>query len=195
MRLTKKVHALLEELLQPGDFAIDATAGNGHDTFKLATLVGREGKVIAIDLQPMAIEATRRRLQEGTHGDAVELVCADHTGFLLALEARSEGQVAAIVFNLGYLPGSDKSVTTRSGATVSALESSVRLLRQGGVLLVTAYRGHPGGQDEADAVARWAEALEKKTFSVCFDEPALRSAASPPPVLWTVRRTLVEDRG
>ena len=42
---------LLEDLVSPGDTVVDATCGNGNDTLILATLVGSEGRVIAIDTQ------------------------------------------------------------------------------------------------------------------------------------------------
>ena len=49
---------VLESLLQPGDHAVDATMGNGHDTCLLARLVGPKGHVDAFDLQPQAVENT-----------------------------------------------------------------------------------------------------------------------------------------
>ena len=38
-------HQLLKEVVEPGDFVIDATMGNGHDTAFLAELVGPSGEV------------------------------------------------------------------------------------------------------------------------------------------------------
>ncbi|MFP6901115.1 MAG: class I SAM-dependent methyltransferase, partial [Opitutales bacterium] len=64
MRLVEKVHAELAKALRPGDLAIDATAGNGHDVAYLAALVGESGKVHAFDLQQVAMESTERRLKE-----------------------------------------------------------------------------------------------------------------------------------
>jgi hypothetical protein len=63
--------------------------------------------------------------------------------------------VAAITFNLGYLPGGNQMTTTRSDSTLTALRQSLELLRPGGVLSILAYRGHPGGREEALAVAHW----------------------------------------
>ena len=54
-------HALLQHVLQPGDVAIDATAGNGYDTLLLAQWVGDGGRIYAFDVQAQAIEATRER--------------------------------------------------------------------------------------------------------------------------------------
>ena len=44
-------HQLLKEVVEPGDFVIDATMGNGHDTAFLAELVGPSGEVFAFDIQ------------------------------------------------------------------------------------------------------------------------------------------------
>lgn len=64
----RNVVELLRELLarEPlaGARVIDATAGNGHDTEFLARAVGEAGEVLAIDLQPAALEATLKRLGE-----------------------------------------------------------------------------------------------------------------------------------
>lgn len=49
---------LLAEVLQPGDIAVDATMGNGHDTLFMAECVGKTGLVYAFDIQAQAIEAT-----------------------------------------------------------------------------------------------------------------------------------------
>lgn len=55
-------HQLLKDVLQPGELAVDATMGNGHDTLFLAQLVGRSGHVYACDLQAQALVNTRQRL-------------------------------------------------------------------------------------------------------------------------------------
>ena len=39
--------------------ALDGTAGNGFDTCFLAELVGKDGRVVAMDLQEDAIQITR----------------------------------------------------------------------------------------------------------------------------------------
>ena len=57
-------HAFLADRVRPGDFCIDATAGNGHDTVFLCSLVGETGRVLAFDIQPPAVENTNARLQQ-----------------------------------------------------------------------------------------------------------------------------------
>ena len=78
-RLTEMAHSLVSLWLRPGDLAIDATAGNGHDTALMARLVGPTGSVLALDIQPEGLENTRLKLlEEGTFGDHIKLVLADH---------------------------------------------------------------------------------------------------------------------
>jgi tRNA G37 N-methylase Trm5 len=67
------------EALLPGSVAVDATAGNGHDTLFLAGAVGPSGRVYAFDIQPAALEATSALLAEANLEDRVELLLADHS--------------------------------------------------------------------------------------------------------------------
>ena len=60
-RPTALAQQLLGPLIRPGDIVIDATAGNGHDTLFLAENVGPDGRVLAFDVQAVAIDSTRRR--------------------------------------------------------------------------------------------------------------------------------------
>lgn len=55
-------HELLREVVVTGDYVVDATMGNGHDTLFLAQLVGENGKVDAFDIQEAALLATKEKL-------------------------------------------------------------------------------------------------------------------------------------
>lgn len=191
MRLTEHVHQVLSELLRPGDTCLDATSGNGHDTLALARLVGTEGKVIAIDKQPAAIEATRARLAAAGAEAPCTLLCADHADAANRLLATHRGKLRAAVFNLGYLPGGNKTVISGAPTTVAALDASADLLAAGGRMLVTAYSGHPGGPEEARAVAAWMDALDQRVWHVSRHAPTALRPDRSPPVLWIASR-LVE---
>lgn len=188
MRLTEQVHLNLKAALHPGDTAIDATAGNGHDTLAMAQLVGPSGKVFAIDLQPAAITSTRTRLSDAGQLEQCELIEGDHAEILAALLPGHSLSVAAITFNLGYLPGGEKAITTSARSTLSALESAQQLLRDHGLLLVTAYRGHDGGMDEARQVEAWMQKLPAANWQVESTQPPTRHADRIPPILWIARK-------
>lgn len=183
MRLTERVHHYLNAQLKPGDHAIDATAGNGHDTAHMASLVGPQGQVIAIDIQKTAIDATRERLTTQGCLEQVQLLGGEHSAILQSLCPKHARTICAITFNLGYLPGSDKHIRTTPATTLRALDASRQLLKPEGLLLVTAYRGHEGGQAEADTVARWMEILQTKGCSVESHTPATQGTRTPP-ILW-----------
>lgn len=168
--LTAMVHAKLATIVGPGDHVVDATSGNGHDTAWLAELVGPTGRVFTIDIQPEAIAQTEARLSVEQRSRVVLLV-GDHADWERLVPRESQGGLAAVVFNLGYLPGGDKTRITRTASTLSALEHAVRGLRAGGVLSVLGYPGHSGGAAECDAVAAWLE--ERQDLEVTEPEANL----------------------
>lgn len=187
MQLTDIVHDYLSALLQPGDRAIDATAGNGHDCTMMAQLVGTKGHVIAIDIQQAAIDASRTRLEAADCLPQTELLVADHAQALAKLSSQYAQTVSAITFNLGYLPRGDKSIKTQPESTLSALHAASQLLKADGLLLVTAYRGHDGGQAEANQVADWMQTIKSRGWAVESHEPIVPGPRIPP-ILWVARK-------
>lgn len=180
--LTECAHEQWTPFLEPGDWAIDATAGNGHDTLLLARAVGPEGRVFAIDIQEAAIKSTARRL--GAEGllDRVTLVRGDHARMRDLLACGTRGRIKLICFNLGYLPTGDHAVTTHRESTLPALHEALLLLHPEGALSVMAYRGHPGGADEAAAVEGFFDPLPAPW--TCRHRVASGSDERPGPVWW-----------
>ncbi len=171
-RATGFAHQLLEQNLRPGDHAIDATCGNGHDTAFLCRLVGERGAVIALDLQDAAIAATRAKLaSEGLEACLLQ-GCHSELPSLISPYLPDNGKVEAIMFNLGYLPKGDKSVITEAGTTIRALDQACSLLADFGLLTIAVYTGHDGGVAEGEAVDLWSRGLPQDHFSVisyCFE--------------------------
>ena len=152
----------LRQVVQPGDIVIDATLGNGHDTCILADLVGENGRVIGFDVQPSAVESTRRALQEQGLLDRCELHCTGHQHIPEYVKA----PVRAAVFNLGWLPGGDKSITTHWETTRTAIAAALSLLMPMGVCTVCAYPGHAAGDEERAALMDWLSALRPQEYNV-----------------------------
>lgn len=167
--------------LFPGARAIDATLGNGRDTVRLCELVGEAGRVCGFDVQIEAVERTRARLSEAGLLSRAELFCAGHER--MAEFAREPAD--AIVFNLGWLPGAERAVTTATGTTLSAVSQAIGLLNPGGILTVCVYPGHAEGARERDALKRWAAALDPR-----YDALWKRylNQRNDPPELLAVRR-------
>jgi len=171
-------HRLLAEVLREGDQVIDATCGNGHDTRFLARCVGPSGRVLAFDVQAAAIGAAARLAEESGLRDRIDFFHESHAG--LAERAAPES-IAAVMFNLGYLPGADREVTTRPEATLPALEAAARVLRPGGWLCVMAYSGHEGGPEEAAVVEGWMASRADLLWRVA--RYGMLGTLSPAPVL------------
>ncbi|MBQ8654632.1 MAG: class I SAM-dependent methyltransferase [Clostridia bacterium] len=152
----------LHQIIQPGDTVIDATLGNGHDTCMLAELVGEEGQVIGFDIQPDAVERTRALLT----GKGLIARCELHAEGHQHIPDYVHTPVRAAVFNLGWLPGGDKSVTTRWETTFAAISAALKLLVRDGVCTVCAYPGHAEGDRERGALMEWLSTLRPQEYNV-----------------------------
>lgn len=153
-------HLLARCFVRPGDRAVDATCGNGHDTLLLAGLVGPQGHVWGFDVQQPAIVETGRKLAEAGLAERVTLLHSGHEQLARYLAV----PLQAVMFNLGYLPGGNRAVVTRPETTLSALEQSLQLLAPSGVVLMTIYPGHSGGDEERQAVDGWAAELDPRNY-------------------------------
>ncbi len=183
-RLTELAQDVLKPVIKPGDVVIDATAGNGHDTAFLTKRVRFQGKVFAIDRQPEAIVRLTRWLAE-TPRPRVKLIQGDHADLTNLIPPEHHGRVAAVMFNLGYLPNGDHAITTSAATTAPAIRQAVELLRPGGMLTVLAYTGHAGGPEEADAVA---ETLRELGLVIDWEERAADPWTTNPPRLFVGRK-------
>jgi ubiquinone/menaquinone biosynthesis C-methylase UbiE len=183
-RPTALAQDFIKRHLLPGDCAIDATTGNGHDTHFLAECVGATGRVLAFDVQSQALVAARERVGEM---DWVELYHQSHREMdQHALEA----SVATVMFNLGYLPGENHELTTEATETLAALDVACRLLKPGGLLSVICYPGHPSGAVEAAAVEGWMTGLPAQGWRVA--KYAALGTRRPAPFLLIAAKALTE---
>ncbi|MDI1229523.1 MAG: class I SAM-dependent methyltransferase [Methylobacter sp.] len=164
--LVNTAHDLIRDILRPGDIAIDATVGNGHDTLFLAEQVGPSGHVYGFDIQQAAIDSTLDKFRQAHLSDSLTLVHASHADMTDKIPADLHGKIKAIMFNLGYLPGGDKSVITLTDSTLTALTVAARILAVSGIITLLAYPGHPGGDMETDRVKNWCEQLDTQQFEV-----------------------------
>ncbi len=138
---------------------MDGTCGNGGDT---AFLASRGAEVLGIDLQETALRATAEKLRET--GTAARLVRADHADLDVVLTQHGFDWLDAAIFNLGYLPGGDRSIRTRPESTIAALGAVLDRAVPGFRLAAVAYRGHTGGRAEAEAVHGFLSGLPTERF-------------------------------
>ena len=161
-RVLQYAQTLLKSAVTEGDIAVDATAGNEHDTLFLAQLVGDDGFVYAFDVQKQAVDATLHRLLDNALEHRALVLKDGHENVAKYVNK----PVAGAIFNLGYLPGSDHEVITRPNTTIQALESLLKLLKIGGIIVLVIYHGHEGGKEERDEVIRFVSELPQKYIHV-----------------------------
>lgn len=177
--LTGQVHRHLLPHLSGDTIAIDATAGNGHDSLFLAANIGENGRLYAFDIQRQAIENSRKRLAAEGLSARVTLIQTGHEHMTAQIPEIHHGRVNIIMFNLGYLPCADKSLITTTATTIKALNAAIAMLAGNGILSILAYPGHPGGREETAAVIQWAQNLPQQTFTLCMHNPDQNPQTSP----------------
>lgn len=152
-------HRLVKNLCPQPRLSIDATCGNGYDT---EFLCGLGGEVIALDIQPQAVENTRRRLGEAGISNARVMV-EDHAHLDRVADA---GTVDCVMFNFGWLPGGDHTLHSRLESSLTALGKALDLLRPGGVLSAVLYSGEGIGSGEKEGILRYLERLPFTRYTV-----------------------------
>ena len=160
------VHEFLSQNVRPGSLCIDATAGKGRDTALLCRLAGSEGKVLAFDIQPQAVEQTKELLEK--EGLRASVYQDSHANF-----------------NLGRLPGGDPHIFTVAESSIAAIDAGLALLKPGGVMAIALYYGKENGYAERDAILAHVRTLDDRQFSVLSCDWANRKNDPPLPVfIW-----------
>ena len=140
--IVNRVHELMLENIK-FDVAIDATVGNGYDTLFLAN---HYKKVIGIDIQELAVKRSKEKTKDLEN---VEIYLDDFNNI------KKYNYANLIVFNLGFLPGSNRKVKTQDYSSNQAVLNAYSILE--GKMLVACYIQHEGGYEE---FLRLKESLE-----------------------------------
>ncbi|WP_270220443.1 tRNA (mnm(5)s(2)U34)-methyltransferase [Lactococcus lactis] len=186
LKQLEMAHWMLKDIIYTNDVVVDATMGNGYDTQFLAEL---GANVYAFDVQEEALNATEKRLDDAGIKNqifeknlsnlltepSVNLVLSGHE----KLSEYVKEPIKAAIFNLGYLPKTDKSVVTRADTTLTALDALTNQLVVGGRIAIMIYYGHEGGMEEKDAVIKWTSNLPQKDWEVTSYAP-LNQIHTPP---------------
>jgi putative rRNA methylase len=172
------------EHLQPGDIAIDATCGNGHDTLFLCQhLLKHEGSLVAgLDIQSAAILNTDALLKQSLPQEHLKRVLLHRMCHGKIHQIPLPQPPRLIVYNLGYLPGGDKSMTTQTGSTLKSFEQSLDIVARDGAISITCYPGHEEGEREESALLSFVANLPSSRWQVCYHKWPNR--AKSPTLLW-----------
>jgi len=146
---------LLRAHVHEADVVIDATHGNGGDTRLLRSLVGPKGFVYAFDVQ----------LPVHAHVDMTDVLLVGHESMARHVAASHHGSVRAVVFNLGYMPGGDKGLTTHVDTTHEAVKQALDLIAPDGIIILVCYQ-HEEGRRELAALRTMLSTLQSGMHTV-----------------------------
>lgn len=186
LKQLEMAHWMLKDIIKTNDVVVDSTMGNGYDTQFLAEL---GANVYAFDVQEEALNATEKRLDDAGIKNQIfeknlsKLLTEPSVNLVLSghekLSEYVKEPIKAAIFNLGYLPKTDKSVVTKADTTLTALDALTNQLVVGGRIAIMIYYGHEGGMEEKNAVIKWTSSLPQKDWEVTSYAP-LNQIHTPP---------------
>ena len=150
-------HKKIKEYLNDNSITIDMTMGNGNDTLFLSSL---SSFVYAFDIQEMALKNTEKLLKDN-NVENVQLIMDSHINVKEYVK-----NADCAVFNLGYLPGSDQTVTTKKEDTIKAINELLDIINPKGLIAITVYIGHEQGNIESEALLEYLTTLSSKRYNV-----------------------------
>ena len=116
-------------------------------------------------MPPQALEQTKKRLEELSEAERKIIILKQqsHASF-------EEANVKLIVYNLGYLPGGEKTITTQCETTLESIRGAMDCLSLNGALSITCYPGHTEGAKEQEAVLAFLSTLCSKKWLICHHQ-------------------------
>ncbi len=152
------VHETIKPVLHDQAIVIDATMGRGNDTLFLAQNAQR---VFAFDIQKEALESTKSLLDSQGLTN-VHLINDGHENMAIHIAE----SIDVIIFNFGYLPNGNHQITTQVDTSLEAIKQGLELLKVGGIMALTMYRGHGEGFKESKAIENYCQALNAGVYHV-----------------------------
>lgn len=151
------------------DVALDCTLGNGNDT---KFLEGIFKKVYSFDIQKECIDNYKRE----SDCNKVTLILDSHEKIKQYIKSE---KLDAVMFNLGFLPGGDKNITTEGSSSLKAIEDSLDLLIDGGLMTIACYIGHEKGKEEYELIKNFLCNIDKSKYGVMEHNFLNRSSVAP----------------
>lgn len=165
--------------------AVDMTAGNGYDSLFILDELKPE-KLYAFDIQERARDNSLALIGGRPN---YEFILDSHAN----IDKYIHEEIDLAVYNLGYLPKADKSITTLADSTIESLEKVLDLLKTRGKVITTVYPGHPEGAQEAKDLEDFFTKLDQRQYIVLKMEFP-NQVNKPPFIYYLTKKELVENR-
>lgn len=138
--------------------ALDATLGNGYDTDFLSS---QFDTVFAFDIQEQCVINYKNKAN-----NKVILIHDSHEN----VDKYINKGLDCAMYNLGFLPGGNKELTTSYETTLKSIEKTLLLLNPQGILTIAIYPGHQSGREEKEHLLNYCSKLPKNKFAVLYSQ-------------------------
>ena len=172
-------HLIWDRSMKKAKVVVDATCGNGHDLLYLAKRAQKGCHLYGIDIQMKAIKSSKDLLQSNDIEPEVSLTFIHDSHDLAVAHQLKDKVIDLMIFNLGYLPGSNHEIITKPHHTIDAIKEGLNKLSKSGIITIVAYPGTPEGMDEMKSLISYLSDLEQKLYNVCHWQP-LNQVNNPP---------------
>lgn len=177
---------IMQEKMKTAKVVVDATLGNGNDLLYLMRQDVNNARFYGFDIQELAIENSHQKITESREKNKrVQLICDSHANMMAYIHE----PVDLFIYNLGYLPKGDHQVTTKADSTIQAVNQSLELLANEGLIIIAVYHGHEEGKLEKLALESHLEGLNQKLFTVAKFE--FINQINHPPFLYIIEKSKV----
>ena len=154
-------HILIKEYLTRNNnkklTIIDATSGMGNDSLFIGKNLNAKSKLYCFDIQIEAIINTNQLLLNNN--------IQNTTLFLDSHENINIQNIDLVIFNLGYLPTKDKSITTKTSSTINTI-NKLLINNPNVTLIIVVYPGHEEGLKESVEIEKLVLNLEANKYLV-----------------------------
>ena len=140
-RLFESPERLLRPLVTPGMRVVEPGCGMGYFTIPLARLVGPEGRVVAVDLQPKMVAGLLRRARRANVVERIDARTCESSDLAIG-DVAGTADLAVVIHMLHEVPDQQ-----------ALLAQLFAALRPGGRLLIL----EPAGHVTPEALARSLE--------------------------------------
>ena len=154
-QITDTVKKLLLDNVKEKNISVDFTLGRGNDTIFLSD---NFYYFYSFDLHNECIDDFELKNIQN-----VKLILDSHENVDKYIDGFDCG-----MYNLGYLPGSNKEITTNAESTLISLYKAVNILNIGGFISIVLYIGHNQGKRESQEVLEFCSRLDNKRFNVAY---------------------------
>lgn len=175
-------HDLWKKHLKPKDNVIDATCGNGYDSIFLKSLQ-TNGKLFCIDIQEKAIQNTKSLFKKNN-------ISLENTFFFNKSHENfsyiPKEEIKLIVYNLGYLPGSNKEIITNVDTTIKSILSSLDIVKNGAIS-ITCYPHMEGKKEEKEILDLLSKIKNRNIIHSKWEH--FRWGENSPSIIWITKIT------